>query len=312
MDLEKEYKGGEVRVRILVVVLGIVMILLWIKLKFLYGNIKDVKEQLNSIRENPDLNLQIKLSSPDRNMEAMLTVLNEELAKQQKRAIAFGAERLKLKREIANISHDLRTPLTSILGYVELLESDIATETEQKAYVTIIKKKSILLRTLIENFYDLSCMESEDYMMKTEYLDIYALTCEVVLAFYPDFEQKQIEMNIELQEHMNPVWLDEHAMIRIFTNLIQNVLRYGKSQCNVKVFQKESVTCVQIENDTAQFDEHMLEFMFDRTYTQDMSRTDGSMGIGLTIVKILVEKQGGKIRAEMSGTMLKIQIEFYQ
>lgn len=293
-----------------ITILIVIIMLLLTKMKFLRGSIEDAKGQLQYILEHPDLNLQIKLSSPDRKMEALLTVMNEDLAGQQKRRIEFEAERLKLKQEIANISHDLRTPLTSILGYVELLESSTVTETERQEYIGIVKKKGLLLRSLIESFYDLSCVESEDYMLKKDYLNLYALTCEVLLAFYPDFEQKQIEMDIELQERMEPVCLDEHAMIRIITNLVQNILRYAKSRCRIRVYQNEKTTCLQFENDFIQLDEHMLESMFQRTYTQDTSRNEGRMGIGLTIVKILVEKQGGIIKAGVTDQMLNIQVIF--
>ncbi|WP_243095118.1 sensor histidine kinase [Lachnotalea sp. AF33-28] len=280
-------------------------------LLFLY-----VKSRMNirhAIKELKELNAQdsnqrLKLHSPDGSVETLLCEINGLLEQKQQQAIAYEAKERDLRKQIANISHDLRTPLTSIIGYTQLLRDDRVTAEEKMEYVDIIESKAQTLQTLITSFYDLSRLEANELDFQLEPVSLHTILCNVLVAFYQDITGKGIEMELDLEENLPPVIADRNAVTRIFTNLFQNAFRHGRSRIRVSQKMTDHRIVTAVENDTDEIAPEDMEHIFDRFFTSDRMRTGQNTGLGLTIVKKLVEGLGGQITAGLEEDRFCIHI----
>src|SRR5699024_8573809 len=151
----------------------------------------------------------------------------------------------KLKQEITNISHDLRTPLTSVKGFSELLNDPSLSETEKEQYLDIIQKKIHNLIMTVDLFYELSQMDSYENRIVMEKLFLDQIMVESMLLFYDDFEKSPLEINVE-EVTMPPIFADWKATNRIVTNILQNVLRYSKSYMTIRLMEKEQYILLRV------------------------------------------------------------------
>ncbi|WP_249896817.1 HAMP domain-containing sensor histidine kinase [Paenibacillus sp. PK3_47] len=256
-----------------------------------------VKEQLSDTDSLPVQHLHIKLPLPGREMEGLVVGINGQLEERRKEQVLHEAREHAIKEEITNLSHDLRTPLTSLQGYASLLKDPAVPAAERQEYLDIILHKLGVMNNIVESFYELSSMDSGDYPLNRQPIYLYSLLSEVILAFHSDLVQKNIEVTLHLEETVKAILLDEKAMIRIFSNMLQNVLRYGKSRLAISLFTEDGRVKIVFMNDTDQIRGQDVPRLFERTYTSDPSRSNGQLGLGLSIVKQLVEKQGGSLEA---------------
>lgn len=263
-------------------------------------SIIQVRRQLTDADSLPVQHLHLKLPLPGREMERLVVAVNGQLEKRRKEQVLHHSRERAVKEEIANLSHDLRTPLTSMQGYAHLLKDPAAPAAEREEYLEIILHKLAVMNNIVESFYELSSMDSGDYPVDRQPLYLYSLLTEVILAFHTDLVQKNIEVELNLEESVRMIPLDEKAMIRIFSNVLQNVLRYGKSRLAISLFTEADKVKMVFANDTDHIRRQDLPRLFERTYTSDPSRSSGQLGLGLAIVKQLVEKQGGCLEAALN------------
>ena len=214
-----------------------------------------------------------------------------------------------LKQEITNISHDLRTPLTSIKGFSELLTDRSLSEVEKKEFLAIIQKKIDTLTMMVDLFYELSQIDSEDkqLIMEQQFLD--QLVVEAMLLFYDDFEKSQLSIHVD-EVVLPPIIADKKATNRIVTNIIQNALRYAKSYLTITLIEDEKYVWLRAINDVTEFNRTEINRIFDRTFRLDNSRTAGHLGLGLHIVRQLINKQGGKVVADIHKNEFRIDVAF--
>lgn len=294
---------------IIIAVLLIISVYFGARFFLLSKSIKDVKDDFKEICEDMETSRKVTLSHPDRNLEKLLKEFNVYLRDTQKYRIDQLRREKDLRRQIQSISHDLRTPLTSILGYVELME-DSCTEEEKKEYIEIIKKKSKSLQNLIQSFYDLSRLESNEYSIEMKETDIHKILMDMLLTSYNDFEKRNIEAEINIGEKPIMLNVDSNALSRIYSNLIGNAVKYSISMFNVEMEEIDHQVIMKFSNDTDNLVEDDLENLFKRFYMKDKSRNNQSSGLGLTVTKLLTEKMGGEIAAELSHNILTFIIKF--
>lgn len=273
-------------------------------------NIREARRQMEFIYDNPDINLQLKLAVPDRNTEKLLACFNRYIDLFQRKNISYKKQEKKLRQEMANISHDLRTPLTSILGYMDILEKDMVTGEERAEYIAVVNRKAEIMKNIVESFYELSTAEADDYKIFREEILMYDLMCDTLLAFQNDFESRNIEVRLDLQENAGTLMTDRHIAIRVISNLIQNALRYAKSWTEISMKRVGGDIIVTFSNDTDGITEADIEHIFERTYTADKARTKGQMGLGLAISKKLMEMQHGNIDAGITEGVFRIIVTF--
>lgn len=273
-------------------------------------NIKIAEEELEEICENIEMNRRLTCFSGDRNFEKLLVVINKYLEESQVNKIKYMRRESEIRKEIENISHDLRTPLTSILGYLEFLNDPEISDEEKQEYLDIIKRRGNGLYNLVQIFYDISRLEGNEYKINMEKVDINKEVREQILSFYNDFESKNIHVEIELLNEEVFIQGDKNVLERVFTNLFQNAIKYTKAKFKVALLMKDNSVRIILANDTNELTEIDVENLFDRFYMKDSSRSTSSSGLGLTVTKLLLEKMNGEIKAEVEDNSLIFIIDF--
>lgn len=271
--------------------------------------IKNIAFQLNIINRS-NTNSNIKLLSSVKAASGLALEINKTLDEKRKSEIEHKRMDTELRQAIANMSHDLRTPLTSIMGYIQLMEDDNLSSEEKKEYADIVKKRAESLQILISSFYDLSRLEAKEYKFELKSLNLANVLYDLIASFYKDFSNKNIEPIIDVNEKAALVIADENAVIRIFSNLLQNALKYGDKCVFISLKQDNDYVITTFTNDAPDLSEEDSKHLFERFFTVDRTRTGASTGLGLAITKQLVEQMEHNMSIELSNGMLSIIIKW--
>lgn len=250
----------------------------------------------------------LRLSLPNKNIENLIVEINTLIDDKRKMENIYKEKDMELREAIANMSHDLRTPLTSIMGYVYLLNDDKLDKEERKEYLKIIEKRSLVLNDLITNFYGLSRIQADQYEIKFESVNLELVLGEIIAAFYETLDYKFGEPEINIEEGLGPVLGDKQALNRIFTNLIENMIKHGEGEVKISLKKKNKYIVMEFSNKAEELESKDVNRIFEKFFTKDRMRTGQNTGLGLAIVKLLVEKQGQKIEAKKVGNRLVINI----
>lgn len=252
----------------------------------------------------------VLLAVPNGAAEALLQEVNRLLEARRMDQAAWREQEKSLRRQISNISHDLRTPLTSILGYLQLLEDPNLPEEERREYLRVIESRSKALQNLITGFYELSRLEGGEYPLDQAPVNLHASLSGLLAAFYNDFVDKGFDMTVKLEEGLPPVSADEGAVLRIFTNLLRNALDHGRGKMEVRLFREGEWVVSQFRNETDDLTQEDVPHIFDRFFTSDKMRTGRNTGLGLAIVKALADQMGCRLEAELTDGMFAIVLRW--
>jgi len=270
------------------------------------GNIIEQLKIINSTKTNS----KILISAGNKQTKELALEINKNLAEKQKTEIEYKRMDLELRQAISNISHDLRTPLTSIMGYMQLIEDSSLSDKEKKQYIDIVKGRSKSLEILISSFYDLSRLEAKEYKFELKALNVSSIICEITASFYKNFTDKGIEPIFHIDEKVALVIADENALGRIFSNLMQNILNYSNKSVSISLEQHKGYLITVFQNDAPDLLQEDVCHLFERFFTADRTRGGKSTGLGLAITKQLVEQMGHTIGAELTDGKLSIQIKW--
>lgn len=299
----------EVSSWLIIIILAFLLLVSTGMLLLIHYDMKRMTHQLDEIIKNFGTNELVRTNSHSKSIVRFISKINQliHLFKQDQQ-LTQRKER-ELKQEITNISHDLRTPLTSIKGFSELLTDPSLSKEEKQEYVAIIQKKIDNLTMMVDAFYELSQLESSDKPFHMEKLFLNQIVVDAMLIFYEEFEKRELAVEID-EDSLPPIIADEKAANRIVANLIQNALRYAKSKVAITFSEEEEYVRLRVANDVDEFDRTELHRIFDRTFRLDTSRTGGELGLGLHIVQQLINKQEGKVEADVHENEFRIDISF--
>lgn len=285
----------------LIVIIGILSaIILGYKREFRRIN----KEIINNLDEYVNL----KTTSIDKDVENLIQSINLIFDSKQKMVAEKRENEEKLRASITNMSHDLRTPLTSIIGYLQMIKSEKQSESDKKEYIEIVERRTKSLQQLINSFYDLSRIEGNEYKFNYKKVNLSNVLCENIAVFYNDFINNNIEAIVEVEENIKEIISDDVAISRIFSNLIGNMIKHGENFVKITLKQENDLIVTEFINKTTEITEENIDKLFDRFYTVDNSRSDKNTGLGLYITKILVERLGYFIDAKIEEENLVIRI----
>lgn len=288
----------------------IVLVIIFVTLYVLFcKEIKNINEQLHVINKS-NTNSKIKLSWCNKHLKSLVLQINKNLEEKQKVKVEYKRMDLELRQAIANISHDLRTPLTSIMGYIQLMEDEHISDDERTQYIDVIKNRTNSLQILISEFYDLSRLQSDEYVLELKALNLSNILCDTMAAFYYDFVNKGIEPKVQIDEKVKLIIADENAVRRIISNLIQNALKYAKKFVHISLKQEKEVIVTTITNDALYLSEEDASHLFERFFTADRTRSGKDTGLGLAITKSLVDKMGNSIYSELKESKFSITIKW--
>ena len=205
-----------------------------LRLRYRRGRaLSQAASQLKEARNQPGKRL--RLAAPDRPVEELLAQINGLLEDRETETRQLREREESLRRQIANVSHDLRTPLTSILGYLQLLEGDLKPE-ERSRYLQVVEERARVLQELITAFYDLSRIEGGEYPLEIQPVDLRRRLEPLLASFYEDFQQAGFQVEVELEEGLPPVLADPGGVTRVLTNLLSNALKHGSTALTIRLF----------------------------------------------------------------------------
>lgn len=289
---------------ILFLVISILMVLL-----ILYKmEIRSVGKQLKFIN-NHDTNKFITLKTGFKDIFTLSEELNQLIDIYNKSTSQNVINDKELKETITNISHDIRTPLTSLSGYFQLL-IDSDSEEERERYIRIIETRINSLRNLLEDMFVYMKVQNQNYEVQKEKYFINKILRDQLFSYYDDFNNKKIEPEINISDDHLFLYSYPIALDRIINNLISNSLIYGKDYIGISLYESCGYIHIVFENDFENEMDIEIEHVFNRFYKNDKSRTLNSSGLGLTIVKELVESMGGQISAEIKEEIFSVKIKF--
>lgn len=280
-----------------------ISIFLVIKILIIRQEIKNIGESLSNII-NADTNTLITVSTNDKKLKELANLLNNSLKELRNLELEYKNGNRELKSSITNISHDLRTPLTAIRGYLDLMDSSNLTAKQIK-YLEIIDSKVKDLTSLTEQLFDFSKVLDIDKEIEKVNVCINNVLEETLASFYGVFKKNNIKPSIEICNGKVIRLLNENMLKRIFENIISNAVKYSEGCFEVKLYYNGTI---EFSNKTTKIDSISLEKMFDRYYTVQNAKK--SNGIGLSIAKQLVELSNGEIKAKYKDNRLIIKVKF--
>lgn len=277
----------------------------WAQSRSLRSAAKQLRDQ-----EASGSTVRLRLAVPNRAAEDLLEEVDRLRQAHQADQTRWREQEQSIRRQISNISHDLRTPLTSILGYLQLLEDPALPEEERREYLAVVESRARALQSLITSFYDLSRLEGGEYPLKREPVDLHAALSGLLAAFYSDFTDGGFDVAVDLSDGLPPVWADEGAVLRVFTNLLRNALDHGGGRLEVRLFREGDRVVSLLANRTDQLTAEDLPHVFDRFFTSDKMRTGRNTGLGLAIVKALADRMGCRTRAALEDGVFTIRVDW--
>ena len=282
--------------------LAAVVIALLVKLWLFRRGLDEISGQLGE-RLSQDTNNPIFLSTRDAHARRLAVELNAQLRELRRARQRYQQGDLELKNAVTNISHDLRTPLTAIRGYIDLLEREKLPENARR-YLTLIEDRMEAMTRLTEELFHYSLAADQPELAREE-TDLRRVLEESLVSFYAAMDQRGIVPEISLPEGPVIRYLDSSAVGRVFGNIISNALKYSDGDFSVTL--SESGTAV-FANAARALDPVSAGQLFDRFYTVETGR--GSTGLGLSIAKLLTERLGGTIRADYQAGRLSLIVSF--
>lgn len=288
---------------LLLLIIGILILIVFVLCAKIYFLCRSAREITESFRDRiaANTNTLIDISSRDPYMLKLASEINTQLRLLRKERHRYQQGDQELKEAVTNISHDLRTPLTAICGYLDLLEREEKSEAVCR-YLSQIENRTEALKKLTEELFRYSMMLSSQEL-KPEKLDMVAALEESLLSFYGVMKEKGIKPQISMPEA--PVYreLDKVALNRVFSNIISNAIKYSEGDFSVTLEDNGRIT---FSNTTKELDPLAVGRLFDRFYTVNTGRN--STGLGLSIAKLLTERMGGNIEAKYEAGRLYITI----
>lgn len=263
-------------------------------------SVREADRDLREIVEDLGENRIVKLAAPDGDLEQLLGTVNRALGAIRSESVRYARHEAELKSQVERISHDLRTPLTSMLGYLALID-EAKLDCDTRESLAIVKRKAEALKRLITQFYDLSTVRSGDFELELADVEIGRLLRESVASQYRLLADAGLEVQLKVADRAVFARANEAAIERVIANLLHNAGRYAKTSFEAEVSEDIEVQRVSMvfANDADVLDEGEVARLFEPFYTVDGSRSQESSGLGLAIARHLVEHMGGTIEARL-------------
>ena len=284
------------------------VILLLIILYLIIREIKSFADKLKHINQEEATNLRMTVDFRFFGLEDLAKEINNLLILENSKKSKLRKEQESIKRQITSISHDLRTPLTSILGYIELLKKTKSQEDRDK-YLDILSTKGAVLQKLVAEFYEITLIEDQNYNLEIREIEIGYLLEDTIMTYYNEFKEKNIDLNIEI-DYNRTTPVDSNSLQRAFENLITNMLKYGLETASIKHVESENLTYTIFSNKIKEDSNIDINKMFEKFYRGESSRHGESTGLGLYYTKVVIEKMGGEIHAKQRDQQLDIIIKY--
>ena len=277
------------------------VILLLFKIYLMRKSAREICEEFAE-KLQADTNTLVDITSGDRAMRALADGINKQLIILRKEHNRYTQGDKELKTAITNISHDLRTPLTTICGYLDIMKR-MDKPPKIAEYLDIIDERAALMEQLTEELFRYSVILSENSAGELEEVFVNQVLAESISGYYAVLTKQGITPNIRITENKIIRKLNKTSLSRVFSNLLNNAVKYSDGDLNITLFDTGEIVFANTAKTLSSVE---VERLFDRFYTVETARN--STGLGLSIAKTLVERSGGSIRAEYSEDTLIITV----
>ena len=281
----------------------IIIIFLAVKLYLLKKTAREITASFEKVL-NEDTNTGIRISGRDKDMCELTDSINRQLIELRKQYLQYNLGNSELKNAITNMSHDIRTPLTAIYGYLDMIENTDDPEKKSK-YISIIRERTEIMKQLTEELFQYSMVVTDDKELELEDVFVNQVLEESISSFYPALTEKNIVPEINICSEKIYRRLNKQALSRIFANLLNNAVKYSDGDLKIKLLPTGEIV---FENTAKALSSVKTEQLFDRFFT--VKTSSNSTGLGLSIAKNLVERMNGSIAANYKDNMLNINIWF--
>lgn len=277
-----------------------------IRLNQFKNQIKKFTKTVNALN-NPDYKKPVSVEIFDKDIIALANALNEQVEMRKKLSAQYENNRKQIKHVIAGISHDFRTPLTAINGYMQMIgKSDNLSETDRE-YLSIAIGKTSYLKSLSDDFFEISALEVNEEEAEKSPVNLNNVLSEIILEQYDWIMAGNLKSEFLLPHEDIIINTNEHYLRRIVNNLFSNTRKYALSYVGVKVLQNKNQIIINVENDMENMDVIDLNKVFEPFYRGNARSNNGS-GLGLYVVKCLADKLGFKAETECREGMFSIKI----
>lgn len=294
---------------VLIVLLTVVSLALAFILISLLSQMRSIRSQVHFISRN-ETRKRLTFYGKSRSFRRLASDINEILDSYDERHEKILREDKEIKDTLTNMSHDIRTPLTSLKGYFELLEQTDDPE-ERRKYSSIITGRIDSLSEILETMFLYTKVSNVNFKISIDPIDCSKIILETLFEYYDDFQDKGFEVDVDVDEGIR-ILGNEQSLKRIMQNLIRNSLVHGGGDVKLSVKRDEQgkKVVITLDNLLLEGQNPDPQKVFDRYYKGDASRHTGSSGVGLSVVKKLVESMSGDISAVVSDGRFKIAMSF--
>lgn len=308
-------------------VLSVIVVLMVLYIVLYRYQIGQIASQMDFLAKNTT-NMEITQTIKTGEINQLIDNFNGIIGKFKKESDEMLRKDMQLKETITSISHDIRTPLTSLNGYFELLSvqcrdvNKLYPDAVSREYIEVINDRIICLKEMLEQLFTYVKLQNDEYSLETEKFDICAELCDTLVGFYEEFRRNKIEPVINVPDDMINVSLNRLAVRRSFENIIKNAVEHGdgKFYTDLSISEKTGgkgkadEIIVIIGNGIppqSNIDRENVGQVFERFYKADLARSQNSTGLGLAIAHDMIVKMGGRIIAHITDdNMFEIRISF--
>ncbi len=293
-------------------ILAVVLIILAILLSYIIylqrRQIKLICRQLAFINNN-NTNKMVTQEINSKYISELVDSINGMITNQKTHDINVMRNSNNLKETITNLSHDIRTPLTSLDGYFQLLKESTS-DKEKDKYSDIIQNRIDSLKVMLDELFTYTKLQDDNYTLDLEKINFNKLLTATLFSFYDEFNAKGIEPHIFICDEQLSVFCNQAAVIRVIQNIIKNSIEHSLSEMKITLGKSNGKVELVCSNNVDDEDDIDITQVFDRFYKSDVSRTQSSTGLGLSIAKGLTEKMGGTISANLKDEIFSITVIF--
>ncbi len=290
-----------------IIILILTGIILSFRLWCYRKQIHHIKEEI-ALMEKEDTNYQLSSFCPIGETEEVILAVNRLLVHNKEEENRLKRENRIYRESITSISHDIRTPLTSAKGYLQMLQKANMKEEKKREYLKTVEQRLDNVTDMLNQLFEYARIEAGEMELEPEIFQAGNLFAETISMFYEDFLKKNCEPKVTITGKSCKIRADKHAFVRIIENLIKNALVHGTGGYQLSFIQEENQIKIRVSNMTDSIDEKDMDKIFDRFYTTDQSRSRKTTGLGLAIVKGFTIQMGGTVKAQLKDERFTIEV----
>jgi len=294
--------------KILTVILAVSVAVLIAVLVKIRAQLRDINEQLDFLCEK-DTNMLLLTDTNMADIGRLKECINRFLEQWHRQREAAAKKEQMISDTYTNLSHDIRTPLTSLDGYFQLLK-DETDKSEQEHYIDIIQERITSLKDMLEELFMFTKLKNDSFKLELSNCCVSRLLKQTVFSYYEEWKKQGIEPSLDICEDTIFITANAQALRRVLQNVIKNALVHGQNSICIQMKQKNKMVHILVSNDVKNPDDIDVDKVFERFYKADEARSISSSGLGLSIAKELVERMGGSIEARLEGKRFVVEIQF--